>query len=43
MVQEVRGEGGREGLEGDCRARMPEVLNTVETGSVFSNPDDVTS
>ena len=40
MVQEVRGEGGR---EGDCRARMPEVLNTVETGSVFSNPDDVTS
>ena len=37
--------GGREkggGVSRDSRARMLEELRTVETGSVFSDRDDVT-
>ena len=31
------------GVKGDGKSRMPETLRTVETGSVFSDHDDVTS
>ena len=34
-IRQVRG-GKR-----DVGAKMPEVLRTIETGFVFSNPDDV--
>ena len=36
--QEVR---RSEGVKKDGRARMPEGLTTLETGSVFSDRDDV--
>ena len=44
----MRGEEGGSGGEGrvvkpDGRARMPDALKTLVTGSVFSDRDDVTS
>ena len=38
------GKGRRgSGINRDVRARMPEALRTVETGSVFSDRDDMKS
>ena len=40
VVEWVDGEGGRDKRDG--RARLLEAYRTVETGSVFSDRDDVT-